>query len=140
MLQKISTQEIQVRPHECKSTTGGSSSSATITAAEGDDESMPASAAGGRPGDVRSSSSRNRDPYYNRTGLIDLDEIKKNGGGGGSGDSGGGIPTSAGAKLRHQVGLTTTCFFCLHFVKKTTSLISGWTLSSFIPTPILSSF
>ena len=41
--------------------------------------------------------SKNRDPYYNRTGLIDLEElIKKNG------DSGG-IPTSAGAKLRHQV-------------------------------------
>ena len=41
--------------------------------------------------------SKNRDPYYNRTGLFDLEElIKKNG------DSGG-IPTSAGAKLRHQV-------------------------------------
>ena len=67
--------------------------------------------AGGGP----DATSKNRDPYYNRTGLIDLEElIKKNGG---SGESGG-IPTSAGAKLRHQVCPST--YFCLLFVRKIT--------------------
>ena len=62
--------------------------------------------------------SKNRDPYYNRTGLIDLEElIKKNG------DSGG-IPTSAGAKLRHQV-CPITYFLLLLFVRRIIDFLGG---------------